>query len=111
MSRLLNWSVANAPVCAVISAARRIIAGISSGVMPAGLCSSSTSAPNARMVRIFSAANASDDTIRSGYPLTAHTNASDEPVLPPVYSTTSWPGLSRPSASAPSIIASAMRSL
>ena len=66
MSVLLNWSVANAPVCAVISAARRIIAGIRPGVMPSGLGISSTSAPNARMVRIFSPENASEDTIRSG---------------------------------------------
>jgi len=58
--------VANAPVCAVISAALRIIDGISSGVMPSGLGISSTSAPNARIVRIFSAANASEDTIRNG---------------------------------------------
>ena len=66
MSVLLNWSVANAPVRAVISAALRIIAGIRSGVMPSGLGISSTSAPNARIVRIFSAANASEDTIRNG---------------------------------------------
>jgi len=58
--------VANAPVCAVSSAARRIIDGIRPGVMPSGLGISSTSAPNARIVRIFSAENASDDTIRSG---------------------------------------------
>ena len=37
--------------------------------------------------------------------------ASDEPVLPPVNSTTRMPGLRAPRASAPSIIASAMRSL
>jgi hypothetical protein len=66
MSALLNWSVANAPVSAAISAARRIIDGIRSGVMPSGLGISSTSAPNARIVRIFSTANASEDTIRSG---------------------------------------------
>src|SRR5215475_3575813 len=79
--------------------------------MPSGLGISSTSAPNARIVRIFSSANASEDTIRNGYPLTAQTNARDEPVLPPVYSTTGWPGSRRPSASAASIIASAIRSL
>src|SRR5215471_2189867 len=111
MSVLANWSVANAPVSATISATRRRIAGIRSGVIPSGLCTSSTSAPNARIVRIFSTANASEDTIRSGYPFTAQTNASDEPVLPPVYSTTSWPGRRRPSASAASIIARAIRSL
>src|SRR5688572_28944059 len=38
-------------------------------------------------------------------------NASDEPVLPPVNSTTVPPGRRSPRASAPSIIASAMRSL
>src|SRR5215469_14708769 len=85
--------------------------GIRSGVMPSGLGISSTSAPNARIVAIFSSANASDDTIRNGYPLTAQTNARDEPVLPPVYSTTNWPGRRRPSASAASIIARAIRSL
>ena len=85
--------------------------GISCGVMPSGLWISSTSAPNACIVRIFSGANASDDTIRSGWPFTAQTSASDEPVLPPVYSTTAWPGRSRPSRSAASIMASAMRSL
>ena len=34
--------------------------------MPSGLGISSTSAPNARIVLIFSAANASELTIRSG---------------------------------------------
>ncbi len=63
------------------------------------------------MVSSFSFANASDDTGTKRYPLTAHTSASDEPVLPPVNSTTRIPGLSAPRASAPSIIASAMRSL
>jgi hypothetical protein len=111
MSALLNWLVAKAPVSPAISAALRIIDGMRSGVIPSGLGISSTSAPNACIVRIFSTANASDDTIRSGYPFTAHTSASDEPVLPPVYSTTVWPGCSRPSASAASIIASAIRSL
>ena len=66
MSALWNWSVWNAPVSAAISPARRIIAGISSGVMPPGLGISSTSAPNARIVRSFSTANASDDTTVSG---------------------------------------------
>src|SRR5262245_34656583 len=37
--------------------------------------------------------------------------ASDDPVLPPVYSITRMPGRNAPRASAPSIIASAMRSL
>src|SRR5262249_33427068 len=106
-----NCGGATPPVCAVISAALRIIAGIRPGVMPSGLGISSTSAPNARIVRIFSSANASEDTTRNGYPSPAQTNASDEPVLPPVYSTTSWPGRRRPSASAASIIANAIQSL
>ena len=66
MSALLNWSVANAPVCPAISAALRIIDGIRPGVMPSGLGISSTSAPNTCIVRIFSPANASEDTIRNG---------------------------------------------
>src|SRR5688572_29001279 len=37
--------------------------------------------------------------------------ASDDPVLPPVYSITRMPGFSVPRRSAPSIIASAIRSL
>ncbi len=43
--------------------------------------------------------------------MSEQTSASDDPVLPPVYSTTVCPGASRPSRSAPSIIASAIRSL
>jgi hypothetical protein len=43
--------------------------------------------------------------------LTAQTKASEEPVLPPVNSTTLIPGRSAPRRSAPSIIARAMRSL
>ena len=60
--------------------------------MPCGLAISSTSAPNARIVRIFSAAKASELTIRRRYPFTEHTNASELPVLPPVYSTMVSPG-------------------
>ncbi len=48
--------MANAPVCAAISAALRIIDGIRPGVMPSGLDISSTSAPIARIVRTFSVA-------------------------------------------------------
>jgi len=55
-------------------------------------------------------ANASDVTMWSGYRLTAQTRDSDTPVLPPVYSTTAPFAARRPSASADSIIASAMRS-
>src|SRR5262245_40539135 len=45
-----------------------------------------------------------------GYPFTAQISASDTPVLPPVYSTTEPPDLRRPSISAASIMASAIRS-
>ena len=54
----------------------------------------------------------SEVTIRSLYPLTAHTKPSEEPVLPPVYSTiVVRPGAISPRFSASSIMASAMRSL
>ena len=43
-------------------------------------------------------------------PFTAQTSESETPVLPPVYSTTGPPGGRRPSASAASIMARAMRS-
>ena len=62
-------------------------------------------------MRRFSSANASDVTMKRGWPVTAHTKASELPVLPPVYSTTGWPGVRRPARSAPSIMARAMRSL
>jgi hypothetical protein len=58
----------------------------------------------------FSLLKASDVTIWSGIPFAAHTKASDTPVLPPVYSTTEPPGFSRPSVSAASTMASAIRS-
>ena len=63
------------------------------------------------MLRRFSAATASLHTMRQRYPFTAHTNASEMPVLPPVYSTTVIPGFRSPRRSARSIIESAMRSL
>ncbi len=69
------------------------------------------SAPKARIVRSFSWEKASEETSLIGYPLTEQTKASDEPVLPPVNSTTVIPGRRSPRASAPSIIARAMRSL
>jgi len=47
-------------------------------------------------------------TMCSGYRFTAHTSESDTPVLPPVYSTTAPPDTRRPSASAASIMASAI---
>ena len=79
--------------------------------MPCGLGTISTFAPKASMVRRFSSAKASEVTMCSGCPVTAQTKASELPVLPPVYSTTGWPGRSRPARSAPSIMASAIRSL
>ena len=84
---------------------------MSCGVTPSGLGSTSTRAPKASIVRRFSSANASDVTMCSGWPVTAQTKARELPVLPPVYSTTGWPGARRPARSAPSIMASAMRSL
>ena len=65
MSRLLNWSVAKPSTSSTISAARRIMVGTRSGVIPAGLGITSSSAPKARMVASFSGAKASDVTIRS----------------------------------------------
>jgi hypothetical protein len=79
--------------------------------LPPSLGTNLSSAPSARIVRSFSSAKASDDNRTSLYPFAAQTIASDEPVLPPVYSTTRMPGDSEPRRSAPSIIASAMRSL
>ena len=66
MSVSLNSSVWYAPISAAISAARACIEGISVAVMPSGLWISSTSAPNARIVLIFSAENASELHYRSG---------------------------------------------
>jgi hypothetical protein len=84
----------------------------SAGVtLPPSLGMSRSSAPNARIVRSFSSAKASDDSSTQRKPRAAHTIASDEPVLPPVNSTTRMPERSVPRRRAPSIIASAMRSL
>ena len=80
-------------------------------MIPEGLGTISTWAPKASIVRRFSSAKASEVTMWRGWPVTAQTNANELPVLPPVYSTTAWPGRSRPERSAPSIMASAMRSL
>jgi hypothetical protein len=49
-------------------------------------------------------------TATNGWPVTAQTMARPVPVLPLVSSTTAWPGRSRPSAVASSIMRSAMRS-
>jgi len=49
-------------------------------------------------------------TISARYSFARQTRASAGPVLPPVYSTTVSPGEIKPSRSAPSIIASAIRS-
>ena len=66
MSRFRNWSVAKPSTSSTISFERSIIRGMSSGVIPSGLDTISTSAPNARIVKTFSCANASEVTIRSG---------------------------------------------
>ena len=80
-------------------------------ILPPSLARISSSAPKISMLRSFSFATASLETIRQRYPFTAHTNASEIPVLPPVYSTTVIPGCKSPRRSAHSIIESAMRSL
>lgn len=77
---------------------------------PPPLATSSTTAPNAAMVRRFSSLKASENTMWSGKPRAAHTNANEMPVVPAVYSTTVSPGWSRPSRSAPSIAVRAIRS-
>ena len=66
MSVLRNWSVGYPPVSATISFARAIIRGMVVGVMPSGLSMSSTFAPKARIVRIFSSAKHVALTMRSG---------------------------------------------
>ena len=65
---VLGWhrSDKRAEAAAKISSARSIIRGMRSGVIPSGLGTISTSAPKASIVRSFSAANASDETMRSG---------------------------------------------
>src|SRR3954452_13827421 len=70
----------------------------------------SSSAPSERISRKRSSVKQSAITISARYPFARHTSASAGPVLPPVYSTTVSPAESSPSRSAPSIIASAMRS-
>ena len=79
-------------------------------VRPPSLGTIVSSAPSARIWSSFSRAKASDVTIFRRYPFAAQTSASDAPVLPPVYSTTVPPGLSRPSRSAAAIAAWAIRS-
>ena len=66
MSVFLNWSVWYAPSDAASSAARARILGMSSGVMPSGLGSTSSRAPKASIVRSFSSAKASEVTICRG---------------------------------------------
>jgi len=58
--------VAKPSTSSTISFDRFIIRGIRSGVIPSGLGTISTSAPNARIVKTFSCANASEVTMRSG---------------------------------------------
>src|SRR4051794_7207858 len=70
----------------------------------------SSSAPSARINCSRSLVKQSEMTIRVRYPFARQTSASAGPVLPPVYSTTVEPASSRPWRSAPSIIASAIRS-
>src|SRR2546425_7697208 len=69
-----------------------------------------TSAPSARSSRAFSCDILSGMVKTQRYPFTAAASASPTPVLPDVASTIRPPGLSRPSRSAASIIASPIRS-
>src|SRR5437867_5527018 len=69
-----------------------------------------TSAPSARSSRAFSCDILSGMVKMQRYPFTAAAIASPTPVLPDVASTIRPPGLSRPSRSAASIIASPIRS-
>ncbi len=62
------------------------------------------------MCAALSGANASAVTIFSAYRFTAQTRANETPVEPPVYSMTVPCALSAPAFSAPSTMASAMRS-
>src|SRR5213593_2021712 len=70
-----------------------------------------TSAPSARSRRAFSCDILSGMVKMHRYPLTAAASARPTPVLPDVASTIIPPGLSRPSRSAASIIATPIRSL
>jgi hypothetical protein len=84
---------------------------VSASVMrPPSLSTIRSLAPRIAMWSRFSGAKASDVTMWSGWFFTVQTRESDTPVLPPVYSTTAPFGGSRPSASAASIMASAIRS-
>jgi hypothetical protein len=77
---------------------------------PSTEATTSISAPRARISWNRSSVKQSAITISAQYPFARQTSASAGPVLPPVYSTTVSPGEIRPSRSAPSIIASAIRS-
>src|SRR6266576_4845035 len=70
----------------------------------------SSSAPSARISWKRSSVKQSAMTMSALYPFARQTSASAGPVLPPVYSTTVSPGEIRPSPSALSIIARAIRS-
>src|SRR5882757_10147145 len=85
----------------------RVSVSVIRPLSPGTMCSW---APSAFMWSSFSRANTSDVTMRKGCPFTAHTSASETPVLPPVYSTTDPAAARRPSASPASIMASAIRS-
>ena len=78
-------------------------------ILPSTLGMIVKSAPSAAIVASFSAATRSDVTTLRWWPLAAHTYASDEPVLPAVYSSTVMPGRRSPRRSASSIMANAMR--
>src|SRR5947209_9270148 len=65
----------------------------SAGVtFPPSLGTMRNSAPKASIVSSFSRAKASEESTTNAYFLAAQTMASEEPVLPPVYSTTRMPG-------------------
>ena len=66
MSWFWNWSVRKPPISSAIASARSRIGGMSCGVIPSGLGTTSSVAPNACIVRSFSSANASEDTMSSG---------------------------------------------
>lgn len=86
--------------------------GINRGVIfPLGLWTISTFALEADIVFNFSPAKAFDETTMKRYPLIAQTKASEDPVLPPVASTTVMPGLNLLRRSASSMTDLAMQSL
>ena len=79
--------------------------------MPAGLDTSSSSAPNARIVVSFSGAKASEDTMLQRVPLDRADEGERRARAAARVLDHRLARLSRPSRSAPSIMASAIRSL